>query len=425
MQSLKIGVIREGKTPPDFRVPLTPKKCAEVMATWPHVQVVVQSSPTRCFADQEYRELGVTVVESVADCDILLGVKEVPKSELLADKTYLFFSHTIKAQPANRELLRAVLRKNIRLVDYETLTDARGTRVVAFGHYAGIVGAYNGLLTYGRKHNLYDLKPAHRCHDLEELLEEFYKLHGTLPAGTKIAVTGTGRVGKGAAELLDHAGIRRVSAYDFLYHEFAEPVYAALESGEYHEHRDPQRPWHEPHFFAHPTEYVSTFWRFAKVTDLLINCIYWDPRAPRLFTLDELAQPWFRISTIADVSCDINGSVPCTTRPSTISEPVYDVNRATGAEQPAYSPGNQTISLMAVDNLPCELPRNSSREFGRQLIDTVLPALVTGNDPDDRIARATIARDGQLTARYAYLADYVGEGNELRIANHELPVAKS
>lgn len=409
MQPVKLSVVREGKVPPDFRVPLTPKKCAEVMATWPHVRVVVQSSPNRCFSDQEYRDLGIEVVDSVADCDILLGVKEVPRHELLAGKTYLFFSHTIKAQPYNRALLQTVLAKHIRLIDYETLTTGAGVRVVAFGHYAGIVGAYNGLLAYGRKHGLYELKPAHQCRDLEELIEEFYKLHGTLPAGTKIAVTGTGRVGKGAAELLDHAGIRRVSAYDFLYHEFAEPVYAALESGEYIEHRDPQRPWHEPHFFANPQEYVSTFWRYAKAADLLINCIYWDPRAPRLFAMDELAQPWFRISVIADVSCDINGSVPCTTRPSTIAEPVYDVDRATGQEQPPYSAGHDTISLMAVDNLPCELPRNSSREFGRQLIDTVLPALLTGHDPDDRIHRATIAADGHLTERYLYLTDYVRE----------------
>ena len=411
MQVLKLGVVREGKVPPDFRVPLTPKKCAEVLATWPHVQLVVQSSSTRCFSDQEYRDLGVEVVDSVADCDVLLGVKEVPKSDLIPNKTYLFFSHTIKAQPYNRELLRTVLRKNIRLIDYETLTAATGVRVVAFGHYAGIVGAYNGLLTYGRKHGLYNLKPAHECRDLDELIEEFYKLHGKLPAGTKIVVTGTGRVGKGAAELLDHAGIRRVSAYDFLYHAFAEPVYAALESGEYHEHRDPQRPWHEAHYFQHPAEYVSTFWRYAKSADLLINCIYWDPRAPRLFTADEVAQPWFRISVIADVSCDINGSVPCTTRASTIADPVYDIDRATGAELPPYT-GPHTLSLMAVDNLPCELPRNASREFGRQLIDTVLPALLTGSDPDDRIARATIAQDGHLTERFAYLADYVAAAAE-------------
>jgi saccharopine dehydrogenase (NAD+, L-lysine forming) len=416
MQSLKIGVIREGKTPPDFRVPLTPKKCAEVMATWPHVQVVVQSSPTRSFADQEYRDLGVEVVESVDDCDILLGVKEVPKELLLPGKTYLFFSHTIKQQPYNRGLLREVLRKQITLIDYETLTDANGVRVVAFGHYAGIVGAYNGLLTYGKKHGLYELKPAHECRDLDELIEEFYKLHGTLPP-IKIAVTGTGRVGRGAAELLDKAGIRRVSAYDFLYHEFEEPVYAALESGEYHEHRTPTRPWHEPHFFQHPTEYVSTFWRYAKVTDLLINCIYWDPKAPRLFTLDEMAQPWFKINTIADVSCDINGSVPCTTHASTIADPVYDIDPATGAELPPYSPGH-TISLMAVDNLPCELPRNSSREFGRQLIDTVFSPLLTGIDPDDRIGRATIARGGSLTERYAYLTDYVAEATVASATAH-------
>ncbi len=409
MQSLTLGVIREGKVPPDFRVALTPKKCAETMTTWPHVRVLVQSSPTRAFTDQEYRDLGVEVVDSVANCDILLGVKEVPLADLLPGKTYLFFSHTIKQQPYNAKLLRAVLDQGIRLIDYETLTNARNIRVVAFGHYAGIVGAYNGLLTYGRKHGLYELKPAHLCHDLDELIEEFYKLPGKLGAA-KIAVTGTGRVGKGAAELLDHAGIRRVSAYDFLYHEFAEPVYAFLDSGDYHEHRDPQRPWHEPHFFANPTEYVSTFWRFAKMADLLINCIYWDPQAPRLFTSEDAAQPWFRINTIADVSCDINGSVPLTTRASTIAEPVYDVDPRTGQELPAYTGRAGSISLMAVDNLPCELPRNSSREFGRQLIDNVFPFLLGDNDPDAVIGRATIAENGALTAKYAYLTEYAAGG---------------
>lgn len=405
MQPVKLGIIREGKVPPDFRVALTPKKCAETMATWPHVRVVVQASATRSFTDQEYRDLGVEVVESVADCDILLGVKEVPVAELLPNKTYLFFSHTIKAQPANRKLLQAVIRHNITLIDYETLTNAHGTRVVAFGHYAGIVGAYNGLLAYGKKHGYYDLKPANRSRDLDELTEEFYKLHA-LPPGTKIAVTGTGRVGRGAAELLDLAGIRKVTAYDFLYHEFAEPVYAALDSGEYHEHRDPQRPWHEPHFYQHPTEYVSTFWRFAKVADLLINCIYWDPRAPRLFLAEDAAQPWFRINTIADISCDINGSVPLTQRSSTIAEPVYDYDPRSGEERPAYSAPHH-ISLMAVDNLPCELPRNSSREFGRQLIDNVFPFLLGPADPDQVIGRATIATGGHLTERYMYLSDYV------------------
>ncbi|RZK51842.1 MAG: alanine dehydrogenase, partial [Hymenobacter sp.] len=149
-----VGLLREGRIPPDRRVALTPKKCVELQATYPGLRVRVQPSPHRAYADQEYRDLGLEIAEDLSDCDLLLGVKEVPVGELLPGKTYLFFSHTVKKQPQNRELLRAVLRENITLIDYELLTNAVGERIVAFGRYAGIVGAYNGLLTYGRKHGL-------------------------------------------------------------------------------------------------------------------------------------------------------------------------------------------------------------------------------------------------------------------------------
>ena len=401
---LTIGLIREGKTPPDKRVPLTPKKCAEAQASFPGLRVVVQSSPTRSYADQEYRDLDLEVLADVSDCDVLMGVKEVPADQLIANKTYLFFSHTVKQQPANRNLLRAVLAKNITLIDYELLTNARGERIVAFGRYAGIVGAYNGLLTYGRKHNLFALKPAHECVDMDDMQEEFFKVK-KLP-GIKMVVTGSGRVAQGALEVLDRMGIRRVSVYDYLYHGFNEPVYAQLLSSDYNRRRD-GRVWDTQDFHANPQDYESTFGLFLPVTDLLIACAYWHPAAPKLFAEADTQRPDFRINTIADVTCDVNGSIPTTKRSSTIAEPVFDYNPATGALEPPYSrPANLTV--MAVDNLPCELPRNASRDFGRQLLDNVFPHLV-GDDADGVIARATIAKGGQLTARYQYLTDYAAE----------------
>ena len=401
---LTIGLIREGKTPPDKRVPLTPKKCTEAQADFPGLRVVVQSSPIRSYADQEYRDLGLEVRDDVSACDVLLGVKEVPADQLIAHKTYLFFSHTVKKQPANRQLLQAVLQKNITLIDYELLTNAQGERIVAFGRYAGIVGAYNGLLTYGRKHKLYDLKPAYQCVDMDDMQEEFFKVK-KLPA-IKMAVTGSGRVAQGALEVLDRMGIRRVSVYDYLYLDFTEPVYTQLRSSDYNRRRD-GRVWDTHDFHQHPEAYESTFGSFLPVTDLLIACAYWHPAAPLLFSEADTRRPDFRINTIADVTCDVNGSVPTTTRSSTSAEPAFDYNPATGALEPAYSrPTN--ITAMAVDNLPCELPRNASRDFGRQLIDKVLPHLL-GPDAEGIIARATIAQGGQLTARYQYLADYVAE----------------
>ena len=397
-----IGLIREGKTPPDKRVPLTPKKCAEAQASFPNLKIVVQSSAVRSYADQEYRDLGLEVRDDVRDCDVLMGVKEVPPNQLIPHKTYCFFSHTVKQQPANRNLLRAVLRQHITLIDYELLTNARGERIVAFGRYAGIVGAYNGLLTYGRKHGLYDLKPAYQCLDMDDMQEEFFKVKKLPPI--KLAVTGSGRVAQGALEVLDRMGIRRVSVYDYLYLDFNEPVYAQLRSSDYNRRRD-GRVWDTQNFHQHPEAYESTFGNFLPVTDLLIACAYWHPAAPLLFSEADTRRPDFRINTIADVTCDVNGSIPTTLRASSIADPAFDYNPTTGQLEAPYA-RLENITVMAVDNLPCELPRNASRDFGRQLLDNVLPHLLSA-DAEGVIARATIAKDGKLMERYAYLAGYV------------------
>jgi saccharopine dehydrogenase (NAD+, L-lysine-forming) len=397
-----IGLLREGRTPPDRRVALTPKKCVELQATYPGVRVRVQPSPARAYSDQEYRDLGIEVAEDMQPCDLLLGVKEVPADQLLPGKAYLFFSHTVKKQPRNRELLQTVLRLGITLIDYELLANAAGERIVAFGRYAGIVGAYNGLLTYGRKHNLYDLKPAHLCLDMDDMQEEFFKIKRLPPI--KIAVTGSGRVAGGALEVLDKMGLRQVSVHDYLHRDFRGPVYAQLRSRDYHHRRD-GLAWDTAHFHEHPEAYASNFARFLPLTDLLIACAYWHPAAPRLFAEADTQEPDFKIDTIADVTCDVDGSIPLTKRSSTIAAPAFDYDPATGALEAAYSrPTN--ITLMAVDNLPCELPRNASRDFGRQLLDQVFPHLL-GGDAAGVVARATIAQDGHLQLRYAYLADYV------------------
>ncbi|WP_439880565.1 NAD(P)-dependent oxidoreductase [Pontibacter sp. MBLB2868] len=400
MGKLKFGIIKEGKIPVDKRVPLTPKKCVEALQEFPEMEIVVQPSDIRCFTDAEYRELHIPMQEDLNDCDVLMGVKEVPIDQLIPNKTYMFFSHTIKKQPHNAKLLRAILDKNITLLDYETLKSADGQRVVAFGRYAGIVGAYNGILTYGKKHKLFDLKPAYLCHEMEDMQEEYFKVK--LPP-IKIAVTGGGRVAGGAMEVLDKMGIRKVSVFDYLYKQFTEPVYAQLHSGDYNARPDVE-VWDSPDFYANPHLYKSTFRKFTKVTDLLLACAYWDPRAPKLFTEEETRKPDFRIDTIADITCDVDGSIPTTKSATTITNPAYDYNPETGVVEPPYSRADN-ITIMAVDNLPCELPRNASRDFGRLLIDNVFPHFFNG-DAEGMLARATIARDGKLTERFSYLEDY-------------------
>lgn len=272
--------------------------------------------------------------------------------------------------------------------------------MVAFGRYAGIVGAYNGILTYGKKHELFNLKPAYLCHEMEDMQEEYFKVK--LPP-IKIAVTGGGRVAGGAMEVLDKMEIRKVSVFDFLYKQFTEPVYAQLHSGDYNARPDVE-VWDSPDFYANPHLYKSTFRKFTRVTDLLMACAYWDPRAPKLFTEEDARQPDFKIDTIADITCDVNGSIPATKRSTTITSPAYDYNPTTGELEEAYArPDN--ITIMAVDNLPCELPRNASRDFGRHLIDNVFPHFFNG-DEEGILKRATIAKGGKLTERYSYLQGY-------------------
>lgn len=399
---MKIGIIREGRIPPDRRVPFTPEQCRNINDTFPGLEIVVQPSAIRCFPDQEYREQGIKLQNDLMDCDLLMGIKEVPVGDLLPGKTYFFFSHTIKKQPHNRELLREIVRKKIQLLDYETLTDPSGNRLIGFGRFAGLVGAYNGLRAYGLRHGLFSLKPAWSCASLDEMKEQLYGLN--IP-GIKILVTGTGRAGTGVMELLEGLGIKKASVQEFLNTPFADhPLVTQVDPDEYSLHRE-GIPFRMENFCQHPGDYVSNFSRFLPHTDLLICAAFWDPRAPQLFTKEQTEAPDFRISVIADITCDIRGSVPTTLRSSDIQAPFYDYNPETDLEEVPFS-GAKNITVMAVDNLPCEVPRDASVHFGQTLMEHVLPAMA-GNDPEGILERATITRQGALTCRYAYLQDFL------------------
>jgi saccharopine dehydrogenase (NAD+, L-lysine-forming) len=396
---MKIGVLREGKVPHDKRVAFTPDQCVMIGSIFPDVEVLVQPSDWRSYTNKEYMDKGVTMQEDLSSCDILFGIKEVPKHELIAGKKYLFFSHTIKKQPHNKELLQTALQKNIQLIDYECLTDEEFNRIIGFGYYAGIVGAYNGILGYGKKYKLFDLKPAHLCFDKKELKEELKKVNLT---NIKIIVTGNGRVANGAVELLGALDIRRITPYEFTHYFFREPTYVQLHSNNFNEAID-ATAWNTERFYKHPEQFRSTFGKYTKDCDLLIHCSFWNPNAPALFTKQDMSAPDFRISVIADVTCDINGSIPSTTKASTIEDKFYGYNPLTESIGEPFS--NNTITVMAVDNLPCELPRNASEDFGKELIEKVLPALLI-KDTNGLIDRASITKNGKLMPRFEYLSDY-------------------
>ena len=402
--AVKIGIIREGKTPPDARAPLTPEQCAEAMVELP-VRVVVQPSPVRCFKDEEYVEHGIHLQEDLSDCDVLLGIKEVPSDWLMPKKTYLFFSHTMKKQQHNRHLLQAILEKNIRLIDYEALTDERGERLIAFGFYAGIVGAHNALWTWSRRTGAFSLPRLCESRDYAEVLKVYEKLE--LPP-LRIVLTGTGRVSTGAAKNLRDMGIRQVTPQEFLEQDFEEAVFTQLAAQDYVAHRDAGGSdfFDKKHFYAHGEEYVSTFARYYRRADIFINGIFYDKKAPVFFTVEEMQRPDFHIKVIADITCDImpDSSVPSTIRASKIAAPVYGFDPATGLETPPHQPSS--VDVMAIDNLPSELPRDASAFFGRQLLEKILPELLHGR-ASDVIRRGMMAENGCLTAEFEYLTDYI------------------
>jgi len=403
MPKLKVGILREEKVPHDRRVPFTPEQCRLILNEFPNVELSIQPSEWRCFKDGEYSKEGITVREDIFDCDILIGIKEVPLQQLMPGKKYLFFSHTIKKQQHNRKLLQAIIAKNITMVDYECLVDIHDNRIIGFGRFAGIVGAYNGLMAYGLKYHLFNLKPAHLCHDKKEVFQQLDTAH--LP-NIKIAVTGGGRVANGACETMGAMNIRKVTPYEFLNYSFREPVYVQLHSQDYYEAKD-HSPFSPYDFHHQPAQFRCAFSdpaSYASISDMLIHCTYWDPRADVLFTKSQMRDPDFRISVIADVTCDLNGSIPSTTQASTIENKFYGYDPMTEKIIEPFAKG--AITVMAIDNLPCELPRDASDGFGKHLFERVLPALF-GNDKDGLIERATIAKDGQLTGRFSYLKDFV------------------
>ncbi len=400
-QSISIGIIHEGKVPIDHRVALIPEHAGQLLRQYSGLRIFVQPSPLRSFSSEEYQAYGVELSDDLSHCDILLGVKEVPIDMLIPGKTYLFFSHTIKKQAHNQKLIQALLEKQITMIDYETLTFDNGRRAVAFGHFAGIVGAHNGLLAYGRRTGKFSLKAAHHCEDYAELRALYSSIK--LPA-MKIVVTGSGRVGSGAIELLNAAGVTMVTPKELLKEHFSEAVYSVLRPKELYKPLDENRDWDADYFYAHPQEHRSRFMKYARVSDLMINTIYWDVRTPRHFRLDDMALPEFKMKTIADISCDIGGSVPATLRSTTISDPVMGYNPHTRQETAPYSP--ESIDIMAVDNLPCELPRDASHEFSHNLISHVLPELLMKGAESVMIEKATITQNGQLGKYYTYLEDY-------------------
>jgi len=394
----KIGLIKEGKIPADNRVSLTPAQCKWIQKNFTSVKIIVQSSSTRCFTDREFSMTGVEVKDDVSDCDILLGIKEIPGDELIPKKTYLFFSHTKKQQSRNQKLLQTILDKQITLIDYECLEHEDGQRIIGFGFFAGVVGAHNGMMAYGNRTGTYKLERVYQQRSFRELIHTYFGLK--LP-NVKIIVTGSGRVAHGVLEVMNLLEVVEVEPDEYMAKTFSYPVYTQLKGVQLYEHKN-EKTYSREHFHLHPEEYQCKFLPYATASDVLMNGVYWETNVPRLFDKTDIQDKKFKIQTIADIADDTGGSVPINLGDQTIEDPVYGIDRKSLEKTAPYLPGS--IDIMAVGNLPNELPRDASRYFGEQLIKFVLPDLLSGGSPI--LDQATIVRDGKLTDHFLYLKNY-------------------
>lgn len=401
---MNFAIIKERKNPPDRRVVFSPQELADFKTKFPNATIKVEASDIRVFSDNQYQEKGFEVTNDVSDCDVLIGVKEVPIDALIANKKYFFFSHTIKKQPYNRNLLKAILDKNIELYDHETIVDEKNHRLIGFGRYAGIVGAYNGIRAFGMKYDLFNIAKAETLPDQKALIERLRK--NRLP-NIKIVLTGRGKVAFGAKEMLDAMKIKEVSIENYLSKIYDEPVYTFIDIQDYNKRKDGS-PFDKKDFYTNPKEYESDFERFAETSDMFIAGHFYGNGAPTILSKEMLRSPKCKIKVVADVSCDIDGPVACTIKPSTIAEPVYAYLPSEHKEVALTHPS--AIWVMAVDNLPCELPKDASEGFGEVFLDRVIPAFFN-NDANGILSRAKITENGKLTPRFAYLQDYV-DGKE-------------
>jgi Alanine dehydrogenase/PNT, N-terminal domain len=397
---MKFGILKERKVPIDRRVVFTPEELVRLKTEHTDAEIFVESSDIRVFSNEQYSDLGIEVTTDVSNCDVLFGVKEVPVEALIPNKKYFFFSHTIKKQPFNRKLLVAILEKNIELYDHETIVDMNNRRLIGFGRYAGIVGAYNGFRAFGIKFELFNLSKAETLKSKDDLISKLKRQ--TLPP-IKIVLTGHGKVGNGAKEILLGMKIKEVAVENFLSKIYSEPVFVQIDVLDYNKRID-GKVLDNNDFYKNPSQYISDFERFTKVSDIFMAGHFHANESPNILTQEMLLAADCKIKVVADISCDVNGPIACTIKASTIADPIFGYLPSEDKEVLYTHPG--AIVVMSVDNLPCELPKDASEGFGEMFMEHVIPAFFN-KDKDGILARAKMTENGKLTERFKYLQDYV------------------
>ncbi len=428
-----IGIRREDKNIWERRVPLIPRH-VEILKKEHDIQTRLQPFPARAFSDDEYKAIGAEINEDLTPCQTILAVKEIPTPFLIANRTYLFFSHTIKGQSHNMPLLQKMLDLQCTLIDYECIKDDQGRRLVFFGRFAGLAGMIDTLHAFGQRLKgrgldtpFAQIRPTYEYSGLEEAKKHLREIGDqikrtgfpALLAPLVVGITGYGHVSQGAQEILDLFPVKEISPKQLFSLKAENPrtLYKVVFKEEHTvQPIDPGHRFDLQDYYQHPEKYRSAFERYVPYLTILVNGIYWDPRYPRLISKKYLRENYWqqnRLQVIGDISCDINGSIECTEKVTESHNPAFVYNPLSDTIVDGFA-GNG-ITVIAVDNLPSELPRDASESFSEALYrfipeivnaDMTVPFEKCALPPE--IKRAVIVYNGELTPDYRYLQEHLG-----------------
>ncbi len=441
MSLQKIGILRETK-PYESRVPLVPQDLAEILQqSWAKsLEFLVQPSPTRAYADGDFAAVGALIEQDLSECQLIMGIKEVPVEWLIANKTYICFSHVIKGQKQNMPLLQALLQQHITLIDYEVITDAKGKRLVFFGRSAGHAGMVETLRAFGLRLKaqekaciFQELKPIYDYRNLAAAKEQVRYLGQEIEQNPALlgmeeiplvfAFTGLGNVGKGALEIFDLLPVKEVRPTELptLFpksNQGQEGLYKVLFEQE-DTLRNQQGRFDFQEYAAHPQNYHSIFVQYLPYISVLVNCVYWQPGQPRLLSVEDLqaaeASQKSCLQVVGDISCDPpDGSVGCTVKAVDLHHPLYTYYPIQGITSDSIEPSG--ITVLGVSNLPAGIPQDASEAFSQMLKPWVKDLLEADyRNPDlskelpPPLAKAVITHQGSLMKDYQYLKHYLFE----------------
>jgi len=433
----KVGIRYEDKYVMERRVPLTPDHIRELIKEGIEFEVV--KSAKRIFKDAEFTDAGATLVEEVSDAQVVLGVKEMPIGYFKEGKAYIFFSHTIKGQPYNMPLLRDMMSSKITLVDYEKIADEKGRRLIFFGRFAGLAGMINSFWSLGQRlkvkgieTSFTKLKQTHNYNSLDEVKEVVSEIGNDINKNgvhtdihpLVVGITGYGNVSKGAQEILNLLPVEYIKPEELSTLEERndlsnKKVYAVVfEEKHISKPIDSKKEFVLDEYYNHPELFENQFEQYVPHLTILMNCMYWDDKYPRIITKDFLEKLYSngepKLKVIGDVTCDPDGSIECTHKGTEIEDPVFVYDPF--SRKPTMGFDGDGLLIMAVDILPSELPRESSQTFSDALLG-FMPEICAADYNADfavlklpaEIKRATILHKGELTPDYKYLEDFVKE----------------